>query len=77
MRKTMILSELKYLELFIFTRIWGCSRILKYKPILIYSISNFYMSMLMLAFRFSLDTFRVAIVTDTYFLQKAIPNFQD
>ena len=80
--ETMILSELKYIELFITTSICGCNRVLKYKPILIYYIYNLYkslydMSMSKLNFRLLLDTFPVAIVADTYFLQIPIPSFQD
>ena len=80
--ETMILSELKYIELFITTSICSCNCILKYKLILIYYIYNFYkslydMSMLKLNFRLLLDTFPVAIVADTYFLQIPIPSFQD
>ena len=78
----MILSELKYIKLFIITSICGCNRTLKYKPILIYYIYNFYksfydMSMLKLNFRLLLDTFHAIIVADTYFLQIPISSFQD
>ena len=78
----MILSELKYIKLFIITSICGCNRTSKYKPILIYYIYNFYkslydMSMLNLNFRLLLDTFPVSIVAGTYFLQIPIPSFQD
>ena len=78
----MILSELKYIKLFIITRICGCNRTVKYKPILIYYIYNFYkplydMSMLMLNFPLLLDTFPVVIVADTSFFQIPILSFQD
>ena len=82
----MILSELKYIKLFIITSICGCNRTLKYKPILIYYIYNFYksrydMSMLKLNFQLLLDSFPATcpatIVANTYFLQIPISSFQN
>ena len=71
----MILSELKYIKPFIITNICGCG--LKYKPILIYYIYNFYKSLydMSLNFRLLLDTFPVAIVADIYFPQIPVPVF--
>ena len=76
----MALSELKYIKLFIITSICVYNNTLKYKSILIYYIYNFYkslydMSMLKLDFRLLLDSFSVAIVTNTYFLQIPIPKW--